>query len=199
MPEGLPGGYRYDQEGVEAQRVDLVADGRVRDLAMSRVPRGERGSNGHGRGGIQGEMSGRLSHWSVAPKKPLSDGAFDRRVRAVQRAAGVDRVLVVRRLERGWEGDLARPSHAFWRFADGREEPVLALAFQAVDRRTLRDIVAASGSQTLAYLSSRSGRGKTGGVGGLPVVIHAPLRILIEEMEAVQPGPEQEPPTYPAP
>ena len=199
VPSSLPGGYRYDREGVAAQRVDLVDDGRVRDFVMSRVPRGDRGSNGHARGGVQGRWTARLSAWTVAPKKLLSAPAFDRKVRAVVRATGVDRVLVVRRLERGWAGGLPRPTHAVWQFADGREEPVLALEFQSVDRRTLREVVAASGTQVHAYLASRSGHGRAGGVSGLPVVLTAPERILIEEMEAVEPGPEQEPPAYPAP
>ncbi len=199
VPAGLPGGYRWDREGVPAQRVDLVEDGRVRDLVMSRVPRGDRGSNGHARGDVQGTWSARLASWTVTPPKALSGAAFDRRIKATMRAAGVDRVLVVRRLERGWEGGLPRPSHAVWRSADGREVPVLGLEFQAVDRRTLREIVAASGSQVYAYLASRSGHGRAGGVSGLPVVLQAPQRILIEELEAVAPGPEQEPPTYPAP
>ena len=199
VPAGLPGGYRYDREGVAAQRVELVEDGRVRGFVMSRVPRGEVGSNGHARGGIQGRWVARLSAWTVAPKKLFSPAAFDRKVRAVVRATGVDRVLVVRRLQRGWAGGLPRPSHAVWQFADGREEPVLALEFQSVDRRTLREVVAASGSQVHAYLASRSGHGRAGGVSGLPVVLSAPARILIEEMEAVEPGPEQEPPSYPAP
>ena len=42
FPPGLPGGYAYDREGVRAERVELVRDGYVVDLAMSRVPRPER-------------------------------------------------------------------------------------------------------------------------------------------------------------
>jgi hypothetical protein len=36
---GLPGGFDHDREGVPAERVELVSDGYVRDLVMSRVPR----------------------------------------------------------------------------------------------------------------------------------------------------------------
>jgi TldD protein len=198
-PSTLPGGYGFDREGVPGQRVDLVADGRVSDLVMSRVPRGDRVSNGHARGSVQGRWVARLAHWTVAPEKLLGDGAFERKVKSLTRAAGVDRVLVVKRLERGWAGGLPRPTHAVWRFGDGREEPVLALEFQGVDRRTLRDLVAASGTQVRAYLASRSGHGRGGSVSGLPVILRAPSKILLEEIEAVEPGPEQEPPSYPAP
>jgi hypothetical protein len=46
----LFGHYRYDDEGVPAQKVDIVVDGKLKDMAMSRVPTKElSGSNGHGR------------------------------------------------------------------------------------------------------------------------------------------------------
>jgi len=48
----LLGGYPIDDEGVVAQRVELVQNGILRRLLMSRTPSKEfRGSNGHGRYG----------------------------------------------------------------------------------------------------------------------------------------------------
>lgn len=200
VPAGLPGGFRYDNEGVPAQAVDLVDDGRVVDLVRTRVPRADgKPSNGHARGGVNSDWIGRLSHWTVAPKKPLSAGGFERKVKSVMRAAGTDKVLVVRRLARGWAGELPRPTAAVWRYADGREEPVLQLEFLGVDRRTLRGVLGAAGTQIRAYLDSRSGRGRGGGVSGVPMVLRAPTHVLLEELEAAAVGPEQEPPTYPAP
>jgi len=54
---GLPalGHYRYDDQGVSAQAVTLVEDGRLKSLLMSRLPSKEfPRSNGHGRGGFGG-------------------------------------------------------------------------------------------------------------------------------------------------
>lgn len=46
----LNGHYKYDDEGVNAQRVDLVQDGILRNFLMSRSPiKGFSRSNGHGR------------------------------------------------------------------------------------------------------------------------------------------------------
>ena len=46
----LNGFYRYDDEGVPAQRVELVRDGKLQGFLMSRKPvKGSAGSNGHGR------------------------------------------------------------------------------------------------------------------------------------------------------
>ncbi len=196
----LAGGYRYDREGNAAERVELVVDGRVRDFVMSEAPRTDlSGSNGHARGDVQGSWVGRLAHWTVAPKKALSEGAFTRKERALLRASGSERILVVRRFDRGWEGDLPRPTDAVWRSADGSEEPVLSLELRGVDRRLLRDVVAASGQQTLPYLAAFSPGGRSASVRGLPVTIVAPERVLVEEIEAVFPGAEREPWIVPPP
>ena len=58
--EYLAGHYTIDDDGVPAERVDLVVDGRLQGLLMSRVPtRDFDASNGHGRsaGGIGGSRA----------------------------------------------------------------------------------------------------------------------------------------------
>jgi TldD protein len=199
--EGMAGGYAYDREGVPAQAVELVDDGYVRDLAMTRVPRrGRVGSNGHARGAVQRDWGARLSSWTVKPKRLVGANRFEREVAALRRAAGQPAVLVVRRMEQGWEGDLPLPTEAVWRFPDGREIPVLALEFQGVDRRTLRAIVAATGGmQTRAYLAPWTVWGRAGTVDGLPMVLTAPGQVVVGELEAVFPGTTEERPRLPMP
>jgi TldD protein len=197
----LPGGFAHDREGVPAERVELVRDGYVRDLLMSRVPRHDlERSNGHARGSVQGAWEARLSQWEVSPDRNLSDRAFERQVARTMKRAGLDRILVVRSLGLGRIGDLPRPSDAVWRYADGREEPVLSLQFQSVDRRALRDILAAGGGQQQhAYLAAWTLRGHADGDSGLPTVITAPERVLVGELEAVFPGPDEKPHAYSMP
>ncbi len=198
---GLPGGFAYDREGVRAQRVELVRDGYVRDLLMSRVPRHDLGrSNGHARGAVQGAWEARLSQWEVSPARNLGDRAFERQVGRAMKAANTDRILVVRGLSLGNLGDLPRPTDAVWRYADGREEPVASLQFQRVDRRALRDILAAGGGQQQhAYLAPWTTRSHADGDSGLPTVLTAPTRVLLSELEAVFPGPDEKPHAYPMP
>ena len=192
--DGLPGHYRYDREGVVGKALELVRDGYVQTLAMSRVPRPEISeSNGHARGAIQREWMGRLSVWQVSPHRPLPSSRFSKEVSKVMRASGVDRILVVRRLSLGRAGSLPRPTDAVWRFADGHEEPVQLAEFQKVDRRTLRTIVAATGSQTMGYLNPFEPRWSASGDRGLPTIITAPERILIEDIEVAFPGASEEP------
>lgn len=185
-PNGLAGGYAYDREGVAAERVDLVANGYVTDLLMSRVPRHDRvASNGHARGDVQGAWTSRPAIWTIEADKRLSDARFDRSVERARRQASADRVLVVRNLSRGRDGALPSPTDAVWRLADGTELPVLAADFQRVDRRTLRDVSAAGGDPyVLGYFYGGSGR-----TSGLPTVGIAPGRILVDELEVVFPGP----------
>ncbi len=198
---GLPGEYTYDREGVPAERVELVRDGYVRDLLMSRVPRHDlQRSNGHARGSVQGGWEARLTTWEVSPDRRLSDRAFERQVARAIKASGLERILVVRGLGLGRLGDLPRPADAVWRYADGREEPVVSLQFDNVDRRALRDILAAGGSQQQhAYLATWTLRSHADGDSGLPTVLIAPERVLVGELEAVFPGPDEKPHTYAMP
>jgi predicted Zn-dependent protease len=201
LDPGFAGGFTYDREGVLAQPIELIRDGYVRNFVMSRVPRADLpASNGHARGTLSGTYQGRLSSWSVRPKRLLGDLAFRRQTQRHRRAAEVPVVLVVRRLEQGWEGSLPRPTDAVWRYPDGTELPVLSLEFQDVDRRSLRSIVAAGGKmQTQPYLATASGWGRAGTVDGLPMVLTSPQWLLISEMEVAFPGGGGDRPLYPKP
>ncbi len=194
-PAGLAGGFSHDREGVAAQRVDAVVDGYVRDLLMTRVPRHDLTvSNGHSRGDVQSTWTARESIWKVTPDRNLSDRAFDKRVDKTMRESTSERVLLVRGLERGRAGSVPSPTDAVWLYADGREEPVLALDFQNVDRRTLRDIVAAGdGEWVRPYLAPNTLTSTARGSRGLPAVGIGPRRILVSEMELVFPGGNRQP------
>jgi hypothetical protein len=199
--DGLPGGFRFDLEGIPAQPVNLVDDGYVRDLLLTRVPRSERvGSNGHARGLLTGDWAARLSVWEVRADRNVSVGAFQRQVSRTMKGAGLDRILVVRGLQAGKAGSLPRPTDAVWLADDGSEQPVLSLQFSASDRRTLRDIAAAGGGQQVhPYLDAWSVSGKVSGDTGLPTVLIAPARLLVEDLEAVFPGPSERPHALPPP
>ena len=71
---------------------------------------------------------------------------------------------------------------------------MLALDFQNVDRRTLRDIVAAGdGEWVRAYLAPFHVSSSARGSRGLPAVGIGPRRILVSEMELVFPGGNRQP------
>ncbi len=195
---GLAGGYAHDREGVPSEQVELVRDGYVRDLLMSRIPRHDlQRSNGHARGGVQGQWAARLFVWEVTPPRNIGDRAFNRQVARAWKGSGQDRMLVVRGLGLGRPGTLPRPTDAVWRYTDGHEEPVVSLQFQRVDRRVLRDIQSAGGgTQRHAYLAPWTLRSHCDGDSGLPTVLDAPRRLLVAELEAVFPGADERPHAY---
>jgi hypothetical protein len=198
-PAGHPdaaGGYALDFEGVPAQRVELVEDGVVRTVLMSRVPREDLvGSNGHGRSSAprdatrfrcrrrrtgarrrDEESEARAAHGSPAGRdyvlacgchRPRSATSSTSRSRATRRCRGSRRRT---RCTGSTRTDERCPS-AGW--------------LLGVDRRALRDIVAAGKiGAPVGDMDSTPGPQQytIGPVGGLPVTWSAPP-VVIAEME----------------
>jgi hypothetical protein len=187
----LAGHYLFDDEGLPAQRVDLVVDGKLEEMVMSRAPTKLFGkSTGHGRrvGGDTPRASiGCLyveSTKGLTPeelKKELLDAAdaeglkFGLRIAAIQNRAGGGGSFGGR-FGRG--GGFARvlgdPIVIFRVFvADGREEPVRGCEFSSVDVRSLRRIIAAGNVQTV--------HNSVGG--GSPASSVIAPAVLVEELE----------------
>lgn len=202
-PTALPdeaGSYQYDFEGVPASPVELVRDGVVRDLLMSRIPRKDlSGSNGHGRALGVDRRAALPGLVTVTPPSSRGPRALERRARVLARQAGAPYALVVSRLlppslteslEVAFSGEgplsgLTPPVEAWRLYPDGRREPVRGLSFVGVDRRVLRDITMAGelGPPTGVLDSAPdSGRFNLGEVGGLPVTWVVPP-VLIAELE----------------
>lgn len=190
----LLGYYRVDDEGVEARRLDLVRDGWLRNLPMSRTPiRDRSGSNGHGRAvqgrPVQGKPSTLLIHTS-APE-PL-DVLYERLREQARLSQSPYGILVTRLSEpavqarvdreglvqqRVNEVAVANPLLCFRVYAeDGRIEPVRGYRFDEIRVRTLKDILGASGRENLVQtlldglLSA-----------GVPISVVAP-DVLLEEV-----------------
>lgn len=200
LQQGLPGGYQHDFEAVPAQRVAVVADGVVRTLLMSRVPRGGfEASTGHGRSLGSDRRVAIPAAVTVTPRRARSDRKLQRKGLALARQTVQPYVLVVRRLEPpavaedfrvAFSGEaplpgLTRPSQAWRLYADGRTEPVRGLEFVGVDRRVLRDVVVAGrtgGAVGVMDASPGPQRFSIGAVGGLPASWAVPP-VLISELE----------------
>jgi predicted Zn-dependent protease len=152
----LAGHYRHDDEGIEAQRVDVVVDGILEDMVMSRVPTKHlSGSNGHGRRGPAGTRASIAclyveSNNGQSPeelKKALIEAADDEGleygIRVTALAPGSSASSFAQMMGRGGSG-VGNPIHVFKVYVeDGREEPVRGCRFGPVDLRSLRDIIAA--------------------------------------------------------
>ena len=199
------GRYSFDHEGVAPRRVELVKDGVVRDLLMSRVPRKDlAGSTGHGRALGADRRGAMPANVTVTPKKLASDKALRRTALRLAAQTGRNYVLVVRRLvptalveslDVGMSGEgplpgLTPPYEAYRLYADGREQAVRSLRFSGVDRRVLRDVaLAGAGAGPVDTLDGPPGpaRYQIGPTGGVPVTWDVPS-VLITEMELVGGG-----------
>ncbi len=198
------GSYLVDHEGIPPRRVELVQDGVLRDVLLTRVPRGDRSeSTGHARA-LGGDRRVAVpAVVEVSPPVLLRRKALEKRAFKLAAEAGLDHVLVVRRLSpAALEGvglrltsdeappGLTAPTEAYLLYRDGRRVPVRGLRFSGVDRRALRDIAAASkGPGWTALLDGAPGPGRysLGAVSGLGVSWNVP-EVLVSEMELVGSG-----------
>ncbi len=195
-----PGSYSHDWEGTPVQRVELVTDGIVRTLAMSRTPRkGIAASNGHGRGRVGQRAVGKVTMMEVDAPHQVSTAKLYKTGLKASRGYGLDYVIVVRRLQvpaianlsRGWSyevdepGILPDPIDIVRRYADGREERIRGAGFANVARFVLRDVLAAGPSSSSSVMIPLDGDfGALGATEGLAGWTKAPA-VVIGEMEVV--------------
>lgn len=210
------GAYRFDEEGVPAERVDLVDEGVVQSLLMSRTPRKDiANSNGHGRGSRSSRLVGMPGVTTVHDRHGRIHARLMRQAFRMARQSGLDHVLVirvlddpalhsgvpVRRISFGADSgpSLTTPLEVVRVFADGREEPVRNARFLLADHRVLRDIVTTTTMDTEHdYLAAAVLHGGTtwvsGPTSGIPVTLRTPEAVLISEMELGPQPPGQTPP-----
>jgi hypothetical protein len=215
----LIGGYRFDDEGVAARRVEVIKDGKLRQLLMSRAPSKEFSeSNGHGRQGPMGITVGQASNLMVSARGVSRRALRARLLREVRRE-GLPYGLVVRRLDepaitgaawgltsrfgRQQMGELLpNPLLMVKVFPDGREELVRGASLHAVQTDDLRDIIAASRTVTVHHTGGMGPMaglfGVTLGAGGGLSIVASDL--LIRKADVRKPTtPHRKPPILPRP
>ena len=195
--------FQFDAEGTPARPVELIEDGIVRSLLMSRIPsKGLRASNGHARGWPGRRLCGRTSKLTLTPHKRLSSKKMIKLALQLSRSYGNDHVLVVRRLEEppvravgasffssrrksGAGPQLPPPVCVVRVYSDGREEIVRGAAFAGVHRWVLRDIAAAGAQVEKTWFApSDPGGSRSTPSNGIPTFVSAP-EVLVGEMELV--------------
>ena len=195
-----PASYRYDAEGTTAQAVELVADGIVRSVLMSRVPRKDiTASNGHARGSLGERLNGRVSQVFIEAPRVQSAKKIRKKAMKLAEGYGRDYVLAVRKFQApelryladlpGRSGEdesaLPFPLAVVKVFADGREEVYRGGAFSGVQRFALRDIVAVGQPVEGTFMISGSpGDDLYSPTNGAPTWMQA-HEVLIGELEVV--------------
>ncbi|TMQ12394.1 MAG: hypothetical protein E6J90_31590 [Deltaproteobacteria bacterium] len=99
--KALIGGYRIDDEGVAAQRVEVVKDGVLKTLLTSRTPSAKnQASNGHARRTAEGgAFHGSATNLFVTSKGGVARKALEQRLAGVAQGEGLKFGVVIRRFD----------------------------------------------------------------------------------------------------
>jgi predicted Zn-dependent protease len=171
--EGRPlsGFYEVDDEGVPAQKVQLVTKGKLSGYYMSRAAtRDFNRSNGHGRAGQDDYPAGGPANVFIVPEnnpaRVLPMAGLMKKFLELCAEQEQEYCIKVKRMD-----NLNAPFAAWKVYLDGREEPVHGIEFTGVNLRALRDITAVS-SETYVHNLGWS----------VPGAIVTPS-LLVQEME----------------
>jgi hypothetical protein len=185
----LLGAYAVDDEGVPAQAVDVVANGKLENYLIGRTPvRDFPASNGHGRAAVGQAARSRQGVMLFQSNAPLSATAMNARLLAMAKEQGRD-VYAVEMLG----GELA-PRLLYLVHPDGSRELVRGAVFDELDNRSLRSEIVAAGDDE--HVSNT--------LGAVPVTTIAPSLLFGDigvkrATEEQQKLPYYAPPTLEAP
>jgi predicted Zn-dependent protease len=161
--KALIGGFFFDDEGVRAKRVDVIKNGKLATLLMSRTPSPEIAhSNGHARRQGPGMFYGSTTNLFVTGKRGKSPKQLRKALLEEVKNQGVDYGVIVKRFDapvitangeigprelndelKGRKGDeLPAVLLAYRIYPDGKEELVRGVQLKPVAARAWRDVVA---------------------------------------------------------
>jgi hypothetical protein len=207
----LIGGYAIDEEGVPAEKVAIVENGKLKNLLMSRRPGSDfEKSNGHGRSSFLADPAPTMSNLFFSSSETLSKNDLRKKFLDACRAEKLDYCLVVRQMDNptisilhqedftdllaSFGGNAATdrlPLVVYRLFpSDGHEELVRGARITGLSARSLRNI-AGIGDDDFVYNYMQN---QTAGVAGtalgafgsaqngLPAAVIAPA-LLFDEVD----------------
>ena len=164
--KALIGGYKIDDEGVAAQRVEVVKDGTLKTLLTSRTP-SQKGqtSNGHARRTADGgAFHGSATNLFVIGKGAVPRKALEQKLISAARGEGLKYGLVIRRFDdaaitaapefsrrelvqmiKSTDQQLPPPTVLAYRvYPNGKEELVRGVQLAEVPIRAWKDVIGVS-------------------------------------------------------
>ena len=147
----LVGAYKIDDEGVPAQPVKLITDGRLENYLIGREPvRDFPKSNGHGRAALTGPARPQISVLNVIAHEGFSDADLNQKMLALAKDRGLKSVYFVETL-----GPEMTPRLLYRVSLDGKRELVRGATLDDLDQRALRSGVVAAGKKP--YIANYDG------------------------------------------
>jgi predicted Zn-dependent protease len=139
----LLGAYSVDDEGVPAQAVKLIENGRLENYLIGREPvKDFPQSNGHGLAGVTGAPRPTISVLKVTAQNGLSDEELNQKLLAMAKERGLKSVYYVQTL-----GGEMTPRLLYRVSQDGTRELVRGAELDDIDQRALRSDVEAAGRE----------------------------------------------------
>jgi len=207
----LIGSYSIDEEGVPAEKVTIVEDGKLKQLLMSRRPGSDSDkSNGHGRSAYLAEPKATISNLFFTSSEAVSKDEMKKKFIEACKAEKLDYCLVVRQMDNptisimhqedftdllasfGGNAATDRLPLLVYRFfpADGHEELVRGARITGFNARSLRNIEAVGNDDYVYNFMENQTAGVAGTAlgafgsaqNGLPASVVAPS-LLFEEVD----------------
>jgi TldD protein len=148
--KNLLGAYQVDDEGVPAQAVDVIVNGKLDNFLIGREPvKDFATSNGHGRAAVAQAPHSRAGVIIVKSSQPLSKDELNKKLLTMAKEQGKD-VYAVETLG----GELV-PRLLYQVHADGTRQLVRGAVFDELDNRSLRSSIVAAGNDP--YVSNSLG------------------------------------------
>ncbi len=139
--KGLLGAYDIDDEGVPAQAVKLVTDGRLANYLIGREPvKDFPASNGHGRASLSGGPRPSIGVLKITDANGLSDAELNQKLLDMAKQRGLPGVYYVQTL-----AGANNPRLLFRVTPDGKRQLVRGAVIDDIDLRALRSSVDAAG------------------------------------------------------
>ena len=163
----LLGAYTIDDDGVPAQKVDLITAGKLENYIVGREPvKDFPESNGHGRAGLAGAARPMIGVLKITAKDGLSDDELNKKLLALAKDRGLTNVYVVQTL-----GGESVPRILYRVSLDGKRQLVRGAVLDDLDQRALRTGILSAGKDL--FLGNFFGE--------VPVTVLAPA-LLMEEV-----------------
>jgi predicted Zn-dependent protease len=165
------GGYRFDDEGIRAQRISIVEKGMLKTLPMSRTPSSKIAeSNGHARRSVAGGLfRGSPTNLFIKAEKGKTRKQLIKDLMAAVKDEGLDYGIIVRQFDDvaiTANPELSRPevvnvlrntdpnappiaTLAYRVFPDGREELIRGVQLERVEVNSWRNLLAAGKNITI--------------------------------------------------
>lgn len=162
--KSLVGAYAVDQEGVPAEPVHLVEEGKLDSYLIGRQPvKDFPQSNGHGRAGMAGAAVPMIGVLKISAKDGLSDADLNKKLLDMAKERGLAGVYVVEAMA----GSM-NPRLLYKVTPDGKRTLVRGARLEDLDLRALRSGIVAAGKELFANNQ----------VGGVPETVLAPALLF---------------------